>query len=77
MSDYALTLFGRSELRVEGGQRAKIAKFTDNPSFFQAYAEIAEDSRSSSSWRQALLRLCGLFPEEAQSGHKRWGERAI
>ena len=47
---------GTVKVLVEGGQRAKIAKFTDNPSFFQAYAEIAEDSPGEERELDALAR---------------------
>src|SRR5262247_2263315 len=31
---------GTVKVLVEGGQRARIARFSENPNFFQAYAEL-------------------------------------
>ena len=40
---------GTVKVLVEGGQRARIAKFADNPTFFQAYAEVM-DEKPAVSW---------------------------
>ena len=47
---------GTVKVLVEGGQRAKIAKFTENPNFFQAYAETTEDARGDERELDALAR---------------------
>ena len=47
---------GTVKVLVEGGQRAKIAKFNENPNFFQAYAEAMEESRSDERELDALAR---------------------
>ncbi|MDJ0609156.1 MAG: endopeptidase La [Kiloniellales bacterium] len=47
---------GTVKVLVEGGQRAKIAKYADNPNFFQAYAEIQEDSAGDLRELDALGR---------------------
>ena len=41
---------------VEGGQRARIKSFTDNPDFFQAYAEVFDDVASEGQELEALSR---------------------
>jgi ATP-dependent Lon protease len=47
---------GTVKVLVEGGQRAHIVKYTDNPSFFQAYAEVAEESPGDEQELDALAR---------------------
>jgi ATP-dependent Lon protease len=47
---------GTVKVLVEGGQRAKIARFTENEEFFQAYAEIMEDDRGDERELDALGR---------------------
>ena len=47
---------GTVKVLVEGGQRAKIAKFNENPNFFQAYAEAMEESRGDQRELDALAR---------------------
>jgi ATP-dependent Lon protease len=47
---------GTVKVLVEGGQRARIIKYTDNPNFFQAYAEVAEDSPGDERELDALAR---------------------
>ncbi len=47
---------GTVKVLVEGGQRAKIVKYADNPNFFQAYAEIQEDSAGDLRELDALGR---------------------
>ena len=41
---------------VEGGQRARIKSFTDNPDFFQAYAEVFDDVAAERQELEALSR---------------------
>ena len=41
---------------VEGGQRARIKSFTDNPDFFQAYAEVFDDVATERQELEALSR---------------------
>ena len=47
---------GTVKVLVEGGQRAKIVKYAENPSFFQAYAEVQEDSAGDTRELDALGR---------------------
>jgi ATP-dependent Lon protease len=47
---------GTVKVLVEGGQRARIVKYADNPNFFQAYAETAEDSPGDERELDALAR---------------------
>jgi ATP-dependent Lon protease len=47
---------GTVKVLVEGGQRARIAKFGDNPSFFQAYAEVLEERLGEEREMDALGR---------------------
>lgn len=47
---------GTVKVLVEGGQRARITKFTDLDEFFQAYAETVEDSASDEREVEALGR---------------------
>ncbi len=47
---------GTVKVLVEGGQRAKIAKFADSEDFFQAYAETMDDSADDDRELDALAR---------------------
>ena len=47
---------GTVKVLVEGGQRARIVKFSDNPEFFQAYAEVSEDRPGDERELDALAR---------------------
>jgi len=47
---------GTVKVLVEGGRRAKIAKFADNDQFFQAYAEEIEDAEGDPQELEALSR---------------------
>ena len=47
---------GTVKVLVEGGQRARIIKYSDNPNFFQAYAEIAEENAGDEPELDALVR---------------------
>ena len=47
---------GTVKVLVEGGQRARIARFGDNEEFFQAYAEVLEDDRGDERELDALGR---------------------
>ena len=50
---------GTVKVLVEGGQRARIRRFTDNPGFFQVYAdeieEIAEDQQELEALARAVV----------------------
>ncbi|HLZ67789.1 MAG TPA: endopeptidase La [Aliidongia sp.] len=47
---------GTVKVLVEGGQRARIVRFSDNPDFFQAYAELIEEKSGQGSELEALAR---------------------
>ena len=47
---------GTVKVLVEGGQRAAIAKYTENETFFQAYAEVLEDEKGEDRELDALAR---------------------
>lgn len=47
---------GTVKVLVEGGQRAKIAKFADSEDFFQAYAETMDDDAGDDRELDALAR---------------------
>ncbi|HEX5452278.1 MAG TPA: endopeptidase La, partial [Stellaceae bacterium] len=47
---------GTVKVLVEGAKRARITGFTDNPNFFQAYAEVMEESAQGSKEWEALAR---------------------
>ena len=47
---------GTVKVLVEGGQRAKITKFTENSEFFEAHAEVLEDADDSDKELDALSR---------------------
>jgi ATP-dependent Lon protease len=48
---------GTAKVLVEGGERARIAKFAENPDFFQAYAEVLEDRLGDDRELEALARI--------------------
>jgi len=47
---------GTVKVLVEGGERARIAKFADNPDFFQAYAEVLPEKTGDDRELDALAR---------------------
>jgi ATP-dependent Lon protease len=47
---------GTVKVLVEGGERARIAKFAENPDFFQAYAEVLEEKVGDDRELEALAR---------------------
>ena len=47
---------GTVKVLVEGGERARIVKFAENPDFFQAYAEVLEDRLGDDRELDALAR---------------------
>src|SRR6201987_3999230 len=47
---------GTVKVLVEGGQRARVLKFTDNEAFFQAYAELIPDRPGDPQEHEALGR---------------------
>src|SRR5512134_1302296 len=47
---------GTVKVLVEGGQRARITKFADNPNFFEAYGEIIGEKAGEGTEVEALAR---------------------
>ena len=47
---------GTVKVLVEGGQRARIIKYVDNPNFFQGYAEPVQDDLGEQAEVEALTR---------------------
>ncbi|NIY74160.1 endopeptidase La [Thalassospira sp. HF15] len=47
---------GTVKVLVEGGKRAEITGYVDNPEFFQAYGSVREDSEEDDSELEALAR---------------------
>jgi len=47
---------GTVKVLVEGGQRARIVRFTENPTFFQAFAEVIEERSGRREELDALSR---------------------
>ncbi len=47
---------GTVKVLVEGGRRARVTSFTDNPAFFQAYAEPMEERAGQQQEIEALAR---------------------
>src|SRR5689334_24467564 len=47
---------GTVKVLVEGQSRAKIARYTDNPAFFQALAEAIPDQKGEQAELEALAR---------------------
>jgi len=47
---------GTVKVLVEGGSRAKIVRFADNPNFFQAYAETLPEPKEEQKDLEALAR---------------------
>ncbi len=47
---------GTVKVLVEGGQRARIRRFTDNPNFFQVYADLLEEVEEDPQELEALGR---------------------
>jgi ATP-dependent Lon protease len=47
---------GTVKVLVEGGQRARIVRFSDNENFFQAYAEVIAENTGDQSELEALAR---------------------
>lgn len=55
---------GTVKVLVEGGRRARITGFTDNESFFQAYAEVLDDGEAQGQELEALARsVVGQFEQ--------------
>jgi ATP-dependent Lon protease len=55
---------GTVKVLVEGGERARIAKFAENPDFFQAYAEVLEEKVGDDRELDALARtVVGQFEQ--------------
>jgi ATP-dependent Lon protease len=47
---------GTVKVLVEGGQRARIRRFTDNPNFFQVYADLLDEVEDDAQELEALSR---------------------
>jgi ATP-dependent Lon protease len=55
---------GTVKVLVEGGQRARIARFVDNDLFFQAYADVIPDKKGGQQEMAALARtVVGQFEQ--------------
>ena len=55
---------GTVKVLVEGGHRAKVAQFAENPDFFQAFAEPIEEFAGDQSELDALARaVVGQFDQ--------------
>ena len=55
---------GTVKVLVEGGKRARITGFTDNDSFFQAYADVLDDGELEGQELEALARsVVGQFEQ--------------
>ncbi|OSQ48798.1 endopeptidase La [Thalassospira alkalitolerans] len=55
---------GTVKVLVEGGKRAEISGFVDNPDFFQAYATIRDEADEDDSEMEALARsVVGQFEQ--------------
>ncbi len=55
---------GTVKVLVEGAQRARILRFTDNPEFFQAEAELLSDEEGDTQELDALMRtVVGQFEQ--------------
>ncbi len=55
---------GTVKVLVEGAQRARILRFTDNAEFFQAEAELLEEEESDTQEQDALMRtVVGQFEQ--------------
>jgi ATP-dependent Lon protease len=62
---------GTVKVLVEGGQRAKIAKYVENPNFFQAHAEILPDQVGDQAEVEALTRtVIGQFEQYIKLNRK-------
>ena len=65
---------GTVKVLVEGLQRAKIDGYKDNPEFFEAYAELFEDTGSSSEL-EALSRAVSVSLSSTLSSIRRSQQR--
>ncbi|HTR83493.1 MAG TPA: LON peptidase substrate-binding domain-containing protein, partial [Reyranella sp.] len=62
---------GTVKVLVEGGARAKIIKYTDNPAFFQAWAETVPEKVGDQSEVEALSRaVIGQFEQYIKLNRK-------
>src|SRR5687768_14502113 len=62
---------GTVKVLVEGGQRAKIVKYVENPNFFQAYAETLPDQVGDQAEVEALTRtVIGQFEQYIKLNRK-------
>jgi ATP-dependent Lon protease len=62
---------GTVKVLVEGGQRARIVKYVENPNFFQAYAETLPDQVGDQAEVEALSRtVIGQFEQYIKLNRK-------
>jgi ATP-dependent Lon protease len=62
---------GTVKVLVEGGQRAKIVKYVENPNFFQAHAEVLPDQVGDQAEVEALTRtVIGQFEQYIKLNRK-------
>jgi ATP-dependent Lon protease len=62
---------GTVKVLVEGGQRARILKYVDNPNFFQAHAEVLPDQVGDQAEVEALTRtVIGQFEQYIKLNRK-------
>jgi ATP-dependent Lon protease len=62
---------GTVKVLVEGGQRAKILKYVENPNFFQAHAEVLPDQVGDQAEVEALTRtVIGQFEQYIKLNRK-------
>src|SRR5438045_5431511 len=62
---------GTVKVLVEGGQRARIVKFADNPEFFQAIAETIPDNAVEQQEHEAPARSVAAQYESGRASSRR------
>ena len=66
---------GTVKVLVEGGERARIVKFADNPDFFQAYAEVLEETVGDDRELDALAARWSPSSSSTSSSTRRYRRR--
>ena len=61
---------GTVKVLVEGGPRARIVRFTDNPDFFQASAELIVETDGDANEIEALARLGRRAADDRAQGDR-------
>ncbi|NTU77292.1 MAG: endopeptidase La, partial [Alphaproteobacteria bacterium] len=62
---------GTVKVLIEGGQRARVVRFADNPDFFQAFAEPVEEFVGDKAELEALARaVVGQFEQYIKLNRK-------